>query len=58
MTMCQGVTVLAPYAGVIEFKGDKIIGWRDYVDTGVIAASESGNAPSKQVTELISRAAV
>ncbi|TFU05940.1 nuclear transport factor 2 family protein [Polymorphobacter arshaanensis] len=51
----SGVTVLAPYAGVIDFKGDKIIGWRDYVDHSVIAASEAGNAPSKQVTELISR---
>lgn len=53
----SGVTVLAPYAGVIEFKGDKIIGWRDYVDTGVIAASEKGEPPSKQVVELIGRPA-
>lgn len=26
----DGVKVSHPYAGVIQFKGDKIVGWRDY----------------------------
>lgn len=26
----DGVKVVHPYAGVIVFRGDKIIGWRDY----------------------------
>ena len=53
-----GRTIIAPYAGVIEFRGDKICGWRDYVDRGVINAQKAGGAPSSQVTELVSRPAV
>lgn len=28
----NGRSVSIPYAGVMEFRGDKIIGWRDYFD--------------------------
>ena len=31
-TSLDGIDIAAPYAGVIEFRGDKISGWRDYVD--------------------------
>lgn len=53
----DGIDVAAPYAGVIEFKGDKISGWRDYVDRGVIEAMKAGNPYPSQVKELIDRPA-
>ena len=53
----DGTPVAAPYAGVIEFRGDKISAWRDYVDRGVIEAMKAGNPYSAQVKELINRPA-
>jgi limonene-1,2-epoxide hydrolase len=53
----DGVSVAAPYAGVIEFSGDKISGWRDYVDRGVIDHMKAGNPYPEQVKELIARSA-
>ena len=50
-----GKTIVAPYAGVIEFRGDRISGWRDYVDRSVIEAQKAGGPIPAQVTELISR---
>jgi limonene-1,2-epoxide hydrolase len=54
----KGAVVTAPYAGVIEFRGDLVCGWRDYVDVGVIAAQRRGEAASKQVKELADRRAL
>ena len=51
----DGTPILAPYAGVIEFRGDKISGWRDYVDRSVIESQRGGAAPSRQVVELSGR---
>lgn len=56
-TTAQGVDVAAPYAGVIEFRGDKISGWRDYVDRGTIEAQKAGGGWSDQVKELSNRPA-
>lgn len=53
----DGHTIKAPYAGVIEFRGDLISGWRDYVDRGVIDAQKNGGPVSAQVIELTSRPA-
>ncbi|MES2290364.1 MAG: nuclear transport factor 2 family protein [Pseudomonadota bacterium] len=53
----DGHTIKAPYAGVIEFRGDLISGWRDYVDRGVIDAQKRGEAASAQVNELTARPA-
>lgn len=50
-----GRTIIAPYAGIIEFRGDKITGWRDYVDAGVIAAMKAGGPVPPQVAELVGR---
>lgn len=55
-TTIDGIDVAAPYAGVIEFRGDKISGWRDYVDRGVIEVMKAGGGYSQQVRELIGRA--
>lgn len=54
----SGNRVAAPYAGIIEFQGDLIIGWRDYVDRSVIDAMRRGGAYPPQVTDLINREAL
>jgi limonene-1,2-epoxide hydrolase len=51
----DGNRVAAPYAGVLEFRGDLITGWRDYVDLGVIAQQKAGGPLSAQVEGLIDR---
>jgi len=51
----DGITILAPYCGVIDFRGDKISGWRDYVDRSVISDQKAGKPVPAQVTELVSR---
>lgn len=51
----EGLRIAAPYAGVLDFRDGLIIGWRDYVDIGVIAQQKTGEPLSKQVLELISR---
>ncbi|WP_309606676.1 nuclear transport factor 2 family protein [Phenylobacterium sp.] len=51
----DGIRVAAPYAGVLEFRDDLIVGWRDYVDLGVIAEQKSGAPLSKQVSGLLDR---
>jgi limonene-1,2-epoxide hydrolase len=53
-----GARVATPYAGVLEFRGDKICGWRDYCDSGVAGAMRAGGAASSQVEELVGRPAV
>lgn len=51
----EGRRIAAPYAGVLDFRDGLIIGWRDYVDIGVIAQQKTGEPLSKQVLELINR---
>jgi limonene-1,2-epoxide hydrolase len=53
-----GPTVVAPYAGVIRFRGDLILDWRDYVDVGVITAQRGGSEPTAHVLALADRTAV
>ena len=54
----EGVTVMAPYAGVLDFRGDLVIGWRDYVDVGVMAAQRAGAPITEQVKALSDRPAI
>jgi limonene-1,2-epoxide hydrolase len=51
----EGVRVATPYAGVIEFRGDLICGWRDYFDGGVADAMRGGAEAPPQVEALIDR---
>jgi limonene-1,2-epoxide hydrolase len=51
----QGKRVAAPYAGVLQFRDGRIVGWRDYVDIGVIAQQKDGAPLSPQVLSLIER---
>ena len=57
-TASDGAVVRAPYAGVLEFDGDLIIGWRDYVDVGVMEAQKAGGQASRWVMDLIDRPAI
>jgi ketosteroid isomerase-like protein len=57
-TTTDGKRVAAPYAGVLEFRDGLVIGWRDYVDVGVMAAQQAGAPISKQVAALIDRPAI
>ena len=54
----EGRTVMAPYAGVLDFRGDLVLGWRDYVDVGVMAAQRGGAPVTDQVKSLVDRVAV
>ena len=54
-TSADGRRIAAPYAGVLEFKDDLIIGWRDYVDIGVIAQQKAGEPITAQVEGLLER---
>ncbi|WP_033926561.1 nuclear transport factor 2 family protein [Sphingomonas sp. 35-24ZXX] len=53
----DGVRVAAPYAGIIEYSGDKIIGWRDYLDRATVDAIKAGKPYPAQVKELLDRPA-
>ena len=54
-TSADGQRIAAPYAGVLEFKDGLIVGWRDYVDIGVIAAQKAGEPITPQVEALVAR---
>jgi limonene-1,2-epoxide hydrolase len=56
-TNAEGRRIAVPYAGVLEFQGDQIIGWRDYVDLAVISQQQSGEAAPAHVRELLAREA-
>lgn len=51
----DGQRVAVPYAGVLEFRGDLIVGWRDYVDLAVIEQQKAGQPLSRQVEALLDR---
>lgn len=54
----EGVTVATPYAGVLEFRGDRVVAWRDYVDVGVMTAQRAGEPMTPHVRALIDRPVV
>ena len=57
-TSQSGAIIATPYAGVLEFRGDQISAWRDYVDVGVMEAQRGGAPATPWVENLISRAAL
>jgi limonene-1,2-epoxide hydrolase len=57
-TTRDGLTVIAPYAGVIRFRGGLVLDWRDYVDVGVITAQRAGGSPTAHVLALADRTAI
>lgn len=51
----EGRRVATPYAGVLDFRGDLIAGWRDYVDLSVMTEQKAGAPLTRQVLELLDR---
>ncbi len=54
----DGKVVVIPYAGVIEFRGDLICGWRDYFDRAIGDAGAKGEPLPPFAAELADRPAV
>lgn len=51
----NGRLISAPYAGVVEFRDEKIIGLREYFDMGGVDALKSGEPMKEHVRVLIAR---
>jgi len=51
----DGVRVATAYAGVLEFRGDLICAWRDYLDVGVMEAQKAGKPTPNWIATLIDR---
>jgi ketosteroid isomerase-like protein len=51
----DGHEVATPYAGVMELRDGKVIGWRDYVDLGTTVRQRGGAGLSDHVRELLAR---
>ncbi|HEY2658207.1 MAG TPA: nuclear transport factor 2 family protein [Caulobacteraceae bacterium] len=54
----DGAVVAAAYAGVMEFDGDLVRAWRDYIDVGVIEAQKAGGLTHPWIATLIDRPAI
>ncbi len=55
----DGKRILVPYAGVVDFRGELISGWRDYFDRGVIDGQIAGTSALPDYAEtLIHRPAI
>jgi limonene-1,2-epoxide hydrolase len=54
-TAANGARIATPYAGVIDFDGDLIVGWRDYIDLNVATSQRTGDPRTAQVLELLDR---
>ena len=50
-----GVRVATAYAGVLEFRGELICKWRDYLDIGVVEAQKAGQPTPNWITTLLDR---
>ena len=56
VTPKEGAMFFVVYAGVVEFRGDRISGWRDYGDSGAIKAQRMGEPKPPYLLELAGRA--
>lgn len=50
----NGVEIAMPYAAVVEFEGDRIAAWRDYLDTRRMEKLRAGEAVPDHVRALTS----
>ena len=48
----NGVEVAMPYAAVVEFEGNLIASWRDYIDTRRMESLRAGDAPPDYLCAL------
>lgn len=54
-TRMTGTAVAMPYAAVIEFAGDRIIAWRDYIDTRRMEKLREGATVPSHLAALVDR---
>jgi len=54
----EGLEIAPPYCGVIEFRGDLIIGWRDYFDMKLMERFRAAKPVADHVRDLTNRPAV
>lgn len=50
-----GRYIAVPYAGVVEFRGDLVSGWRDYFDLGTMQQMKAGGPVPAAIEPLVSR---
>lgn len=53
----DGKQVAIAYAGVLDFRGDLICGWRDYFDIGAVDAQRQDKAMADWMKALLERSA-
>jgi len=49
----NGIEVAAPYAAVVEFRGERIVAWRDYLDTRRMEKLRAGEESPAHVRALV-----
>jgi limonene-1,2-epoxide hydrolase len=49
----DGQRIALPYAGVFEFRDGRVAGWRDYIDSVVVAAARAGEPNPAWVDEIV-----
>lgn len=54
----EGVQIAPPYCGVIEFRGELIVGWRDYFDMKLLERLKASKPMPQYVRDLIDRPAL
>ena len=54
----DGRRIAFPYSGAYDFSGDKICGWRDYFDRGLMVRLKNGEALPDYVATLNARPAI
>jgi limonene-1,2-epoxide hydrolase len=57
-TTTGGMIVVAPYAGVLRFRDDLIVEWRDYVDVAMMDAQRAGAPAADWLRALTDRPAL
>ena len=49
----EGRRIRTPYMGIFEFRDGLICGWRDYLDSSLIAQAEAGESSPEWLEDLI-----
>lgn len=52
----KGHRIAVPYAGVLDFRGRLIAGWRDYFDIGTLNRQKAGEPVAAVLEPLVNRA--
>jgi limonene-1,2-epoxide hydrolase len=50
-----GHRIAVPYMGIIEFRDQLIVGWRDYFDAGLLKRMRDGESVPAEIEPLVSR---